>query len=78
MRFMAIATIPACNRHAGGLIFPGDRPPDYFDFAYFSFVVGMTCQVSDVQITSRRMRRITLVHSVLSFGFNTTHSGAAD
>jgi len=62
---------PGVNRHAGGLIFPGDRPPDYFDFAYFSFVVGMTCQVSDVQITSRRMRRITLFHSVLSFGFNT-------
>src|SRR5262245_32597864 len=62
---------PGVNRHAGGLIFPGNRPPDYFDFAYFSFVVGMTCQVSDVQITSRRMRRITLSHSVLSFGFNT-------
>lgn len=62
---------PGVNRHAGGLIFPGNRPPDYFDFAYFSFVVGMTCQVSDVQITSRRMRRITLFHSVLSFGFNT-------
>jgi uncharacterized membrane protein len=62
---------PGVNRHAGGLIFPGDRSPDYFDFAYFSFVVGMTCQVSDVQITSRHMRRITLVHSVLSFGFNT-------
>ena len=62
---------PGVNQHAGGLIFPGDHPPDYFDFAYFSFVVGMTCQVSDVQITSRRMRRITLFHSVLSFGFNT-------
>jgi len=62
---------PGVDRHAGGLIFPGDRLPDYFDFAYFSFVVGMTCQVSDVQITSRRMRRITLFHSVLSFGFNT-------
>jgi uncharacterized membrane protein len=62
---------PGANRHAGGLIFPGNRPPDYFDFAYFSFVVGMTCQVSDVQITSRRMRRITLFHGVLSFGFNT-------
>lgn len=59
------------QKHAGGLIFPGDQPPNYFDFAYFSFVVGMTCQVSDVQITSRRMRRITLVHSVLAFGFNT-------
>jgi len=62
---------PGMNRHAGGLIFPGHRPPDYFDFAYFSFVVGMTCQVSDVQITSRHMRRITLIHSILSFGFNT-------
>jgi uncharacterized membrane protein len=62
---------PGVHQHAGGLIFPGDRPPDYFDFAYFSFVVGMTCQVSDVQITSRRMRRLTLVHSILSFGFNT-------
>lgn len=58
-------------QHAGGLIFPGNRPPDYFDFAYFSFVVGMTCQVSDVQITSRGMRRLTLIHSVLAFGFNT-------
>jgi len=62
---------PGPHRHAGGLIFPGDRPVDYFDFAYFSFVIGMTCQVSDVQITSRRMRRLTLGHSVLSFGFNT-------
>jgi len=61
---------PGVHQHAGGLIFPGDRPPDYFDFAYFAFVVGMTCQVSDVQITSRRMRRLTLVHSILSFGFN--------
>ena len=62
---------PGVQKHAGGLIFPGDRPPDYFDFAYFSFVVGMTCQVSDVQITSRRMRRLTLAQSILSFGFNT-------
>jgi uncharacterized membrane protein len=53
-------------------LFPGRKQmPDYFDFAYFSFVIGMTCQVSDVQITSRRMRRLTLVQSVLSFGFNT-------
>jgi len=59
------------GRHAAGLEFPGERMPDYFDFAYFSFVVGMTCQVSDVQITSRRMRRLTLMHSVLCFGFNT-------
>src|SRR6185437_2946540 len=52
----------------GGLDFPGGtRRPDYWDFLYFSFVVGMTCQVSDVQVTSRDMRRMTLVHGVLSF-----------
>src|SRR5467141_1900738 len=62
---------PGESRHAGGLVFPGDRMPDYFDFAYFSFVIGMTCQVSDVQITSQRMRRLALLQSVLAFGFNT-------
>jgi uncharacterized membrane protein len=62
---------PGESRHAGGLVFPGERMPDYFDFAYFSFVIGMTCQVSDVQTTSHRMRRLTLLQSVLAFGFNT-------
>jgi len=55
----------------GGLQFPGDTRPDFMDFGYFSFVIGMTCQVSDVQITSQRIRRLALVHGVLSFGFNT-------
>ena len=53
-----------------GLLFPGGLDPDYFDFLYYAHVVGMTSQVSDVQVTSREMRRLTLVHSVLSFGFN--------
>ncbi|MHB1249044.1 MAG: DUF1345 domain-containing protein [Polaromonas sp.] len=53
-----------------GLQFPGGLDPDYFDFLYYAHVVGMTSQVSDVQVTSRAMRRLTLVHSVLSFGFN--------
>ena len=53
-----------------GLLFPGGADPDYFDFLYFSHVVGMTFQVSDVQVTSREMRHLTLVHGVLSFGFN--------
>ncbi|HEX8077935.1 MAG TPA: DUF1345 domain-containing protein, partial [Chthoniobacterales bacterium] len=57
--------------HAGGLEFPGDREPDYMDFAYFSFVIGMTFQVSDVVITSRDFRKLALVHGMLSFGFNT-------
>jgi uncharacterized membrane protein len=55
----------------GGLIFPGDENPDYLDFAYFSFVVGMTCQVSDVQITSKNMRRLATVHGLIAFAFNT-------
>jgi uncharacterized membrane protein len=59
------------QQHAGGLDFPGERPPDYMDFAYFSFVIGMTFQVSDVQITSREFRKLVLLHGMLSFGFNT-------
>ena len=58
------------RRHAGGLVFPGERAPDYMDFAYFSFVIGMTFQVSDVQITSRGLRQLVLVHGILSFAFN--------
>ena len=53
-----------------GLFFPGGMDPDYFDFLYHAHVVGMTSQVSDVQVTSREMRRLTLLHGVLSFGFN--------
>jgi uncharacterized membrane protein len=52
------------------LLFPGNREPDYLDFAYYSFVVGMTSQVSDVAVASRQMRRLTLIHSVLAFVFN--------
>lgn len=59
------------QQHAGGLEFPGGRLPDYMDFAYFSFVIGMTFQVSDVQITSRELRQLALLHGMLSFGFNT-------
>ncbi len=53
-----------------GLDFPGKEAPDYWDFAYFSIVIGMTFQVSDVQITSRTLRRMVLVHSVIAFFFN--------
>ena len=55
----------------GGLGFPGGGRPDYWDFVYFAFVVGMTCQVSDVQVTSGEMRRLTLFHGVVAFFFNT-------
>jgi uncharacterized membrane protein len=59
------------NIHAGGLMFPGGENPDYFDFAYFAFVLGMTFQVSDVQITSKQLRRLAMSHGLLSFGYNT-------
>lgn len=58
------------NTHAGGLDFPKESKPDFIDFAYFSFVLGMTFQVSDVSISSRRIRRLVLWHSLISFAYN--------
>ena len=55
----------------GGLEFPGEKAPDYLDFAYFAVVLGMTFQVSDVQITARKLRRLAALHGLLSFMFNT-------
>lgn len=55
----------------GGLIFPGTREPSDVDFAYFSFVLGMTFQVSDVQVTQPGLRRDALVHGLISFAYNT-------
>lgn len=52
------------------LIFPGDARPDYWDFIYFSFVIGMTFQVSDVQVASKRVRRTVVAHGVVSFFFD--------
>ena len=56
--------------HPRGLRFPGEREPDYMDFLYYACVIGMTSQVADVAITSRDMRRLTLVHGIASFAFN--------
>jgi len=55
----------------GGIDFPETELPDYLDFAYFSFVIGMTFQVSDVIISSKTVRRFALLHSLISFVFNT-------
>lgn len=54
-----------------GLDFPSDTEPDYWDFLYFSFVIGLTSQVSDVAVKTRSLRRLALIHGVLSFFFNT-------
>ena len=62
------------NEKPGGLQFPsGDdhAEADYWDFVYFSFVIGMTAQVSDVGITDKIIRRTATVHGIISFGFNT-------
>lgn len=53
-----------------GLDFPGDDAPDYLDFIYFSFTLGMTFQTSDVQISGREIRRISTLHSLAAFVFN--------
>lgn len=53
-----------------GLTFPGTTNPDYWDFLYFAFVIGMTFQVSDVQIESRAIRRVALAHGMIAFFFN--------
>jgi uncharacterized membrane protein len=56
--------------HGRGLDFPGGADPDYWDFIYFSFVIGMTFQVSDVQVTEKGLRRLVVAHGVVSFVFN--------
>ena len=55
---------------AGGLAFPGTDHPDYYDFLYFSYVIGVACQTAEVNIFSPAMRRVALVHCVLAFFFN--------
>lgn len=57
--------------NAGGLEFPAEKRPDYMDFVYFSFAVGTAFQSPDVNITSRVIRRVALLHGLLAFGLNT-------
>ena len=54
----------------GGMSFPDDAEPDYWDFTYFAFTIGMCAQVSDVTVSSKSIRRTVLAHSVISFLFN--------
>ncbi len=59
------------KRKAPALLFPEEPNPDYWDFVYFSLVIGMTFQVSDVQIQSKLLRRLAVFHGAVSFFFNT-------
>ncbi|RWL86936.1 MAG: DUF1345 domain-containing protein [Mesorhizobium sp.] len=61
----------------GGLDFPGGKRPEGWDFLYFATVIGMTAQTADTAITTSQMRLVVLVHSVLSFFFNTVIVAAA-
>jgi uncharacterized membrane protein len=60
-----------------GLGFPETEEPGGYEFLYFSFVIGMTAQTSDVSVTTTDMRRINLAHSIVSFFFNTVLVAAA-
>ena len=59
------------HRQRAGLLFPGDEPPDYWDFVHFAVIIGVASQTADISFTSRPLRRIGTVHGVLSFVFNT-------
>ncbi|MGH6825136.1 DUF1345 domain-containing protein [Methyloceanibacter sp.] len=60
------------HESGGGLIFPHDPEPTYWDFVYFAFAIGTATQVSDVEITSKRIRRTVTMHGIVSFFFNVT------
>jgi uncharacterized membrane protein len=57
------------EKYVGGLEFPTDEPPDYFDFLYFAFTISMTSQTSDISIASRTLRRLVLAQEFVSFFF---------
>lgn len=65
------------KKPVGGLVFAGKERPDGWDFLYFSTTVGMTSQTSDTTVSTTHMRRIVLLHSIVSFFFNTVIVAAA-
>ncbi|WP_429937839.1 DUF1345 domain-containing protein, partial [Brucella melitensis] len=65
------------SRYRGGFDFPGTPEPSGWDFAYYAYVIGMTAQTSDTNVTTPAMRRTTLLHSIVSFFFNTVLVAAA-
>jgi uncharacterized membrane protein len=71
LRYARLYYQPKNGETREGLNFPGVEPPDDMDFAYFSFVLGMAFQVSDVSITCKHIRRAVLWHSLQSFLYNT-------
>jgi len=58
-------------RDAEGIEFPGHEAPDYWDFLYFSVVIGVACATADANIASKGLRRLSTVHCLVAFAFNT-------
>ena len=58
-------------RDAGGLEFPGHEEPDYWDFLYYSVVIGVACATADVNVLSKGLRRLSTIHCLVAFAFNT-------
>ncbi len=63
-------TADESGRDAGGIVFPGSKEPNYWDFVYFAFCLGMTFQTSDTEIRTTRLRRTVTFHSLAAFVFN--------
>ncbi len=70
MNFSASANATSAGKWRGGIDFPGVDCPDYFDFLYFSYVIGVACATADASITGKRLRRLALAHCVLAFFYN--------
>jgi uncharacterized membrane protein len=62
---------PGADQQRGGLAFPGNEAPDYWDFVHFAVVIGVAAQTADIAFTSKTLRRIGTVHSLVAFAFNT-------
>jgi uncharacterized membrane protein len=58
-------------RDAEGIEFPGKEAPDYWDFLYFSTVIGVACATADANIASKGLRRLAMIHGLVAFAFNT-------
>jgi uncharacterized membrane protein len=62
--------VPNAQSSSSQFVFPDSRRPDYWDFVRFAFGIGMRIRAPRVQVTSKKMRRVVLAHSVISFVFN--------
>lgn len=75
--FWRPSKIKAKQQSRGGMDFPNTEEPSIYEFLYFAIVIGMTAQTSDVAVTTTSMRKVVLLHSIVSFFFNTVLVAAA-